>query len=87
MTCPVSYPLSVSETAYFQLARSVADQCTAFGRLRKEEKLGPWSMYLRLLGEWKEQTPTAVGDMVMKFFRFYSMNRHKAVVLTPSVHL
>jgi NAD+ synthase (glutamine-hydrolysing) len=44
-------------------------------------------MYLRLLGEWKEQTPTAVGDMVMKFFRFYSMNRHKAVVLTPSVHL
>ncbi|KAH8816657.1 hypothetical protein F5884DRAFT_896414 [Xylogone sp. PMI_703] len=65
-------------------------ELSEFGVLRKVYKLGPWSMYLRLLGDWKERpgfTPSRIADKVMRFFRFYSMNRHKAVILTPSPHL
>lgn len=56
----------------------------------KVDKLGPWSMYLRLLGDWKERPgfgPAKIADKVMRFFRFYSLNRHKAVILTPSPHM
>lgn len=60
------------------------------GILRKVEKLGPWSTYQRLLVDWRERPgfdPRKIADKVMRFFRFYSMNRHKAVILTPSPHL
>lgn len=30
-------------------------ELSEFGILRKVHKLGPWSMYLRLLGDWKER--------------------------------
>jgi NAD+ synthase (glutamine-hydrolysing) len=30
--------------------------------------------------------PTKVAEKVMYFFKFYSINRHKATVLTPSYH-
>lgn len=61
-----------------------------FGILRKVHKLGPWSTYLQLLGDWKERPgygPSQIAERVKRFFRFYSMNRHKAVILTPSPHL
>lgn len=46
-------------------------------------------MYLRLLVDWEDRnlTPTQIAAKVMRFFRFYAMNRHKSTVLTPSVHL
>lgn len=65
-------------------------ELSEFGILRKVHKLGPWSAYLRLLGDWKERPgfgPREIADKVMRFFRFYSLNRHKAVILTPSPHL
>lgn len=65
-------------------------ELSEFGILRKVHKLGPWSAYLRLLGDWKERPgfgPREIADKVMRFFRFYSINRHKAVILTPSPHL
>ncbi|KAK1456513.1 glutamine-dependent NAD(+) synthetase [Colletotrichum cuscutae] len=65
-------------------------ELSEFGILRKVHKLGPWSTYLRLLGDWKERPgygPREIGERVKRFFRFYSMNRHKAVILTPSPHL
>lgn len=66
------------------------NELSEFGILRKVHKLGPWSAYLRLLGDWKERPgfgPREIADKVMRFFRFYALNRHKAVILTPSPHL
>jgi NAD+ synthase (glutamine-hydrolysing) len=65
------------------------DELSTFGVLRKVEKLGPWSCYLKLLVEWQElgYSPSQVANKVQKFFRFYAMNRHKSTVLTPAVHM
>lgn len=66
------------------------DELSQFGILRKVEKLGPWSTYQRLLVDWHERPGFdrhKIADKVMRFFRFYSINRHKAVILTPSPHL
>jgi NAD+ synthase (glutamine-hydrolysing) len=67
-------------------------ELSTFGILRKVEKCGPWSAYLRLLSEWKERPgyegqPAKIAEKVCRFFRFYAINRHKATVVTPSVHL
>merc|ERR1739848_975103 len=47
-------------------------------------------MFCKLLHEWggQGQTMTAedVADKVKLFFRYYSINRHKMTVLTPSYH-
>ncbi|KAG8165419.1 hypothetical protein KVR01_005694 [Diaporthe batatas] len=66
------------------------DELSQFGILRKVEKLGPWSTYQRLLVDWHERPGfdrRKIADKVMRFFRLYSINRHKAVILTPSPHL
>ena len=57
-----------------------------FGRLRKVSRCGPLSMYNRLVHEWPRSTPGEVATKVMRFFRFYAINRHKMTVLTPSYH-
>ena len=62
-------------------------ELSVFGRLRKEARLGPYSMFLRLLHEWKDQySPREVADKVKRFHHFYAINRHKATVMTPSYH-
>jgi len=66
------------------------DELSTFGVLRKVEKLGPWSCYLRLLVEWQDRPgfgPQQVATKVQRFFRYYAMNRHKSTVLTPSIHM
>ncbi|TWU72542.1 hypothetical protein ED733_004147 [Metarhizium rileyi] len=66
------------------------DELSTFGLLRKVEKLGPWSCYLRLLVEWQDRSgygPREIATKVLRFFRFYSIHRHKSTILTPSVHL
>ncbi|KAJ9617089.1 glutamine-dependent NAD(+) synthetase [Cladophialophora chaetospira] len=66
------------------------DELSTFGILRKVEKLGPWSCYLRLLVDWQDRPgygPQQVATKVQRFFRFYAINRHKSTVLTPSVHM
>lgn len=64
-------------------------ELSEFGILRKVHKLGPWSTYLRLLAErgGKPGGPRFLAEKVMRFFRFYSINRHKTTTLTPAVHL
>ncbi|RMD41983.1 hypothetical protein DV735_g3192, partial [Chaetothyriales sp. CBS 134920] len=66
------------------------DELSTFGVLRKVEKLGPWSCYLRLLVEWRDRPgfgPEEVANKVVRFFRYYAINRHKSTVLTPSIHM
>ncbi len=58
------------------------DELSMFGILRKVEKLGPWSCYLRLLGLWKDHDgmgPQKIAEKVMHFFRYY-------VTHPPSLH-
>lgn len=63
------------------------DELSQFGRLRKQEYCGPYSMFSRLIRTWHPRyTPTEVADKVKHFFRCYAINRHKMTVLTPSVH-
>lgn len=65
-------------------------ELSEFGILRKVHKCGPWSAYQRLLADWSDRPgfgPRKIADKVMRFFKFYSLNRHKAVILTPSPHL
>ena len=57
-----------------------------FGTLRKVYRCGPVTMYLKLLDMWSSLSPLVVADKVKRFFRFYSMNRHKMTTLTPSYH-
>lgn len=60
------------------------------GILRKVDKLGPWSSYLRLLSQWKRRPgfgPRQIAEKVYRFYRFYAINRHKATIITPNVHL
>jgi NAD+ synthase (glutamine-hydrolysing) len=42
------------------------------------------------LGQWKNRPgygPREIAEKVMRFFRFYAINRHKATIITPSSHL
>ncbi|KAJ5620834.1 hypothetical protein N7510_004818 [Penicillium lagena] len=58
-----------------------------FGYLRKVAKLGPWSMYEKLLHQWaNEFSPREIYEKTRHFFYYYSINRHKMTTLTPSYH-
>jgi NAD+ synthase (glutamine-hydrolysing) len=66
------------------------DELSRFGRLRKESKLGPYGMFLRLLEEWGGEgklTPREVATKVKRFHGFHYINRHKQAVATPAVHV
>ncbi|CUS20922.1 LAQU0S02e01442g1_1 [Lachancea quebecensis] len=63
------------------------EELSIFGYLRKVEKCGPYSMFLKLLHEWTPRlSPTQVAEKVKRFFFFYAINRHKQTVITPSYH-
>ena len=68
------------------------DELSVYGKLRSQQKCGPYSMFCKLLHMWcgdgspQNLSPEAVASKVKLFFRFYSINRHKMTVLTPSYH-
>jgi len=57
-----------------------------YGRLRKIERCGPVSMFLKLLPAWPHLSAREIGEKVKLFFKFYAMNRHKMTTLTPAYH-
>ena len=57
-----------------------------YGRLRKIERCGPVSMFLKLLPAWPHLNAREIGEKVKLFFKFYAMNRHKMTTLTPAYH-
>ncbi|MCJ1447106.1 MAG: glutamine-dependent NAD(+) synthetase [Stictis urceolatum] len=62
-------------------------ELSVFGRLRKVARCGPWSMYLKLLNKWGDRlSPREIYEKTRRFFYYYSINRHKMTVLTPSYH-
>ncbi|QRV88948.1 carbon-nitrogen hydrolase [Ceratobasidium sp. AG-Ba] len=63
------------------------DELSVFGRLRKVEKCGPYSMFCKLVQEWGGVlSPTQIADKVKLFFFEHARNRHKMTTLTPSYH-
>ncbi|GMM32918.1 glutamine-dependent NAD(+) synthetase [Saccharomycopsis crataegensis] len=63
------------------------EELSVFGRLRKVNKCGPYSMFLKLYHEWSPKlTPEEIAVKVKRFYFFYAINRHKQTVLTPSYH-
>ena len=65
------------------------DELGVYGKLRKIYRCGPLSMYNKLKHTWHERVGrdcTAVASKVKSFFYYYSINRHKMTVLTPSYH-
>ncbi|KAG0140299.1 hypothetical protein CROQUDRAFT_718696 [Cronartium quercuum f. sp. fusiforme G11] len=63
------------------------DELSVYGRLRKIEKCGPYSMFSRLVQEWGTfLSPTEIAEKVKLFFGQYAKNRHKMTTLTPSYH-
>ena len=61
------------------------DELSVFGRLRKVHKLGPWGMWERLIHDWRDKMgPREVYEKVRRFFWYYTVNRHKATVITPA---
>lgn len=63
------------------------DELSWFGRLRKLQRCGPYSMYVKLISAWRERFDLReIAKKVKFFFRMYSINRHKLTVLTPSYH-
>ena len=62
------------------------DELSRFGRLRKIDRCGPVSMFEKLVHEWNHLPPQEVAEKVKRFFYYYSVNRHKMTILTPSYH-
>lgn len=58
------------------------DELSVFGRLRKVEKCGPFSMFGKLVQEWGSfLSPKEIAEKVKHFFFMYAINRHKMYVL------
>jgi NAD+ synthase (glutamine-hydrolysing) len=63
------------------------DELSIFGRLRKVEKCGPYSTFIKLYHQWTPRmSPAEIAVKVKRFFYYYALNRHKMTVLTPSYH-
>ncbi|KAH9817214.1 hypothetical protein DFH28DRAFT_1081433 [Melampsora americana] len=63
------------------------DDLSIYGKLRKIEKCGPFSMFNRLIQEWGQNlSPNEIAEKVKFFFSQYAKNRHKMTTLTPSYH-
>jgi NAD+ synthase (glutamine-hydrolysing) len=65
------------------------DELSVFGRLRKECRCGPFSMYMVLKTQWAVEKSLSCAEVAVKvkrFFKFYAINRHKMTTVTPSYH-
>ncbi|RKP05405.1 hypothetical protein THASP1DRAFT_35345 [Thamnocephalis sphaerospora] len=62
------------------------EELSIFGRLRKLERCGPFSMFSKLTHLWPDRAPEQVAEKVKRFFFYYAVNRHKLTTLTPAYH-
>lgn len=64
-------------------------ELSEFGRLRKVNRLGPYSMFVNLHPKWQSErglSPAQTAEKVKRFFHFFQINRHKQTVATPAYH-
>ncbi|GAB5360407.1 hypothetical protein AAMO2058_000625300 [Amorphochlora amoebiformis] len=57
-----------------------------YGKLRKVARCGPLMMFEKLRHLWTHLPLDEVAAKVRRFFFYYSINRHKMTVITPSYH-
>ncbi|XP_065319393.1 glutamine-dependent NAD(+) synthetase-like isoform X2 [Gordionus sp. m RMFG-2023] len=63
------------------------EELSVYGKLRKQKVCGPYSMFVKLLQTWGTlYPPKQIAQKVKYFFVYYSINRHKMTVLTPSFY-
>ncbi|XP_064628246.1 glutamine-dependent NAD(+) synthetase-like [Lineus longissimus] len=63
------------------------EELSFYGKLRKIQGCGPYSMFCKLVYMWKERfSPREIAAKVQHFFRYYSINRHKMTTITPAYH-
>lgn len=62
------------------------EELSVMGRLRKDYRSGPVSMYSRLTTIWHDQTKQQIFEKVKLFFKRYAVNRHKMTTITPALH-
>ncbi|KAF8460628.1 hypothetical protein BDZ91DRAFT_738833 [Kalaharituber pfeilii] len=64
------------------------NELSRFGTLRKVDKCGPYSMFMKLLHEWTPRglSPREIATKTKNFFFYHAINRHKQTILTPSYH-
>jgi NAD+ synthase (glutamine-hydrolysing) len=63
------------------------EELSVFGRLRKENKLGAYGMFEKLVHSWHDKySAREIADKVKHFHHHYAINRHKMTTLTPSYH-
>lgn len=62
------------------------EELATYGKLRKQNRLGPHLMFRELLTRWPHLPPRTIADKVKYFFDMYARNRHKTTTLTPSYH-
>ncbi len=62
------------------------EELSIMGRLRKNYRCGPVSMFSRLTSIWHNQSKQEIYEKVKLFFRRYSINRHKMTTITPALH-
>ncbi|XP_057993545.1 glutamine-dependent NAD(+) synthetase isoform X3 [Hevea brasiliensis] len=64
-----------------------SEELSVYGKWRTIFRCGPVSMFENLCHKWGSTlTPLEVANKVKKFFKYYSINRHKMTVLTPFYH-
>lgn len=57
------------------------DELSVYGRLRKIDKCGPYSMFTNLVQKWGSfLSPTEIADKVKHFWFMHAINRHKMSV-------
>jgi len=74
-----------TQTDEADMGMSYAD-LAEYGRLRKISRCGPVSMFRKLCAIWDHLEPKEVAEKVKKFFKYYSINRHKMCTITPAYH-
>ncbi|KAI3918239.1 hypothetical protein MKX01_041559 [Papaver californicum] len=74
-------------TVELEPIRSIYKELSIYGRLQKIFRFGPVSMFQDLCQKWGEELSLLeIANKVKYFFKYYSINRHKMNVLTPSYH-
>ena len=62
------------------------NELSIWGRLRKIEKLGPYSMFQRLrVGERSQLTPRVVYERIRSLWTQFGLSRHKQEIMTPAL--
>ncbi|KAH7885842.1 hypothetical protein F5I97DRAFT_1936802 [Phlebopus sp. FC_14] len=82
-----AFDLPILKSTYEADMGMTYDDLSVFGRLRKVEKCGPYSMFTKLVHEWGAVlSPVQIAEKVKYFFFEHARNRHKMTTLTPSYH-